>query len=69
MISLFANSRTSYQSRCTVKVEVARRLLQACQNFFIKNPEILSEYFDDDDDDDDVVVVLCLVAAVYYNCD
>jgi hypothetical protein len=26
---------------------------QACQNFFIKYPEILSEYFGDDDDDDD----------------
>jgi hypothetical protein len=24
---------------------------QACQNFFIKNLEILSEYFGDDDDD------------------
>jgi hypothetical protein len=28
-------------------------VLMACQNFFIKNPEILSEYFGDDDDEDD----------------
>jgi hypothetical protein len=27
--------------------------MQACQKFFIKNPEILSEYFGDNDDEDD----------------
>jgi hypothetical protein len=33
---------------------------QACQNFFIQNPEILSKYFDDDDD---VVVVIVLMSC------
>jgi hypothetical protein len=33
-------------------------ILQACQNFFIKIPEILSIYVDDYDDDDDVDVVV-----------
>ncbi len=56
--------------------------MQACQNFFIKNPEILSKYVNDDDNDDnaDVVVVVWLLliliiilmfffAAVKYDCD